>query len=490
MSKKRSNLLWLLFVCVVGVLASPIYGQFRIEEGFYNSTVSSEVVLLPGEHSGLGLQDRQRLMLSSGLSTVQKGDPEGNGWLRLTSDGSVAGGDRGAAFIDVAFSSVDGVLLDFEYKTWRTKAGDIHVPSGYSPRGGDGFSVFLLDGNTHRSQFRVGAYGKDLGYANSQLGAAEGGVTNGYLGLGMDEYGNYLAESGQDGLMYSQSVNSDYEYEVKRYSYSNNVTLRGKVNTNAKIVGYKVLGPNSSTPIGYPTYNITTRPDDNSFYRRVQMELYKDPNGPGYKVDVRWMTSKGGSFVLLFSEVYNEVPPSTLKVGLAASTGDGVNYHEIRNFRIVPPGGVIVDKTVNKSIAKVGDDLEYTIKVSNLSAGSFSNLLLNDDLEAIAAYLKVESISFEGFGKGYSNLTNGVKTISNVRIDNLQPHSTVIFTVKGKVLKVPPQGELINKAVLNIDNLPISNKEKEKLKLEDTAKTTIESSGIIISNRNIYNKKK
>jgi uncharacterized repeat protein (TIGR01451 family) len=488
MCKKGNKLIWLFIVYLVGIVIQPMYGQFRIEEGFYNSTVRSEVVLLPGPYNNTTLQERQRNMLSSGLPANQKGDQEGNGWLRLTPDSD--GPDRAAAFIDEAFPSSEGVLVDFEYKTWRTKAGDINVPNGYTPRGGDGFSVFLLDGATPRSQFRVGAYGKDLGYANSTIGAASGGVTNGYLGLGMDEYGNYLAESGDDGLMYGQSVGSDWEYEVKRYSYSNNVTLRGKVSTNAKIVGYKVLGPGSITPIGYPNYNITSRPDDNTFYRRIQIELYKNPSGSGYKVDVRWMTSKGGSFELLFSSVYNETPPATLKVGFAAGTGDGVNYHELRNFRIVPPGGVIVDKSVNKSEAKVGEDLEYTIKVSNLSGGSFSNFFLNDDLASLASYFQVESISFDGFGKGTSNLQAGVKTINNVRIDNLQAHSTVIFTVKGKVIKSPPTSEIINTATLDIQNLPISNKEKETLKLIDTAKTKIIRSGLIISNRNIYNKSK
>lgn len=490
MSKKRNKFIWLLltYFIVIGLL--PIYGQFRMEEGFYNSTVRPEVILMPSPTWAGDPTVNQRKMLTSGLPTLEKGDPEGDGWLRLTTDG---GGDRnrGAVFIDEAFPSSGGVILDFEYKTWRTVPGDRWVPNNLPPRGGDGFSVFLLDGTTPRSQFRIGEYGKDLGYANSRIGAAAGGVTNGYLGLGLDEYGNYLAESGTDGLMYSTPTSGPNDYEVKRYNMSNNVTLRGKTSTDAKIVGYKILGPYTGTPIGNSNYNIQNRPDDNTFYRRIQMELYKNPAGAGYKVDVRWMTEKGGAFTLLFSTVYNEIPPATLKVGFAASTGDGVNYHEIRNFRVVPPGGVIVDKSVSKSVAIVGDALEYTIKVSNLSAGVYSNFFVNDDLASIASFFQVESIVFDGFGKGTSNLPTGAKTIDNVRIDNLQPHSTVIFTVKGKVIKVPPGiGELTNVAKLNIDNLPILNKEKETLKLSDEVKTKILRSGLIISNRNIYNKSK
>lgn len=492
MYKKRNKFIWLLltYFIVIGLL--PVYGQFRIEEGFYKSTVNPEVVLVPGKgiHESdaaynARLESDRRKMLTSGLPPSEKGDVEGDGWLRLTND---VGGKSSAVFIDVPFPSSEGVLVDFEYKTWRQSEGSDSPPAGYAKRGGDGFSVFLFDGVTQRNLFRAGDTGQYLGYSASDL---PNRVPNGYLGLGMDEYGNYVAEGGVGGLMsgFNDGGNSEI-YERERYKYANSVGLRGKVNPDAKLIASKTLGYNSSTPIGYQTL-VAQRPDDDVFYRRVQMELYKDPLGSGYKVDVRWMTSKGGSFTLLFSTVYNQAPPSTLKVGIGGSTGSAVNYHELRNFRVVPPGGVIVDKSVSKSVATVGDELEYTIKVSNLSAGVYSNFSINDDLTSIASFFQVESIVFNGFGKGTSNLSTGAKTIDNVRIDNLQLHSTVIFTVKGKVIKVPPGiGELINVAKLNIDNLPILNKEKETLKLSDEVKTKILRSGLIISNRNIYNKSK
>ncbi|MDO5088012.1 MAG: hypothetical protein Q4D74_10475, partial [Comamonadaceae bacterium] len=106
-------------------------------------------------------------------ATGAEGDAAGTGWLRLT--GSVDD-QAGSAIYDQAFASTDGIDVQFEYATWRPDAGE----------GADGFTFYLIDGATTAPT--VGARGGSLGYS---WGAHGPGVTNGYVGIGFDEWGNF-----------------------------------------------------------------------------------------------------------------------------------------------------------------------------------------------------------------------------------------------------------------------------------------------------------
>src|SRR5690606_8720676 len=105
-------------------------------------------------------------------------DPVGSGWLRLTRDQN---NQRGFAYIDRSFPSGMGVLIDFEYKMWRS-----HSDGAYN--GADGLSVFLFDAT---EDFRLGGYGGSLGYAPNTAGGVPEGLAGGYVGVGLDAYGNF-----------------------------------------------------------------------------------------------------------------------------------------------------------------------------------------------------------------------------------------------------------------------------------------------------------
>ena len=113
----------------------------------------------------------------SAVLTANGGDTPGDGWLRLTP--AQAGGFVGAAYNNTSFPSADGVLVSFDYAAWG------YV--GAWPRGADGTSVFLFDAS---QPFSLGVLGGGLGYSGCDDQGTPG-LNGGYVGIGLDEYGNY-----------------------------------------------------------------------------------------------------------------------------------------------------------------------------------------------------------------------------------------------------------------------------------------------------------
>jgi uncharacterized repeat protein (TIGR01451 family) len=72
-------------------------------------------------------------------------------------------------------------------------------------------------------------------------------------------------------------------------------------------------------------------------------------------------------------------------LGFAASTGAGFNYHEIRNVLITTPGNVRVQKSVDQTSQTLGNDLTYTVNITNDTRGDLLNgILLNDTIKDTA----------------------------------------------------------------------------------------------------------
>jgi len=96
-----------------------------------------------------------------------------DGVLRLTNNQTE---QRGYVYIDVPFPSVYGIKVEFEYFSY---GGDIENRA-------DGLAVFLFDAATQN--FAPGGFGGSLGYAQRNN---EPGLTNAYMGIGFDEFGNF-----------------------------------------------------------------------------------------------------------------------------------------------------------------------------------------------------------------------------------------------------------------------------------------------------------
>ena len=423
-----------VFFVFAFVLIQQANSQININETFKTSNIDPSIIY--GDQASF---------------TAGNVDPQGDGWLRLTSS---AVDQHGFMYIDKNLPSNLGVRIDFEYKTWRYAVPDL--------TGADGFTVFLFDASV---PFRLGGYGGSLGYAPG-LGAPQG-LAGGYVGIGFDEYGNFSnptqGRNGGPGLR------------------CNSVTLRGPTDngvltTNSYLTSIQLQPDELSTvnSIGYPNM-VAQRPSDGLFYRRVKINII--PNGsqtnPKYTISVSWRTSPNGNDRTLLTYQTNVAPPANLKLGFAASSAGHVNCHEIRNLVVNTPVGVSVHKTVDKSIPRVGENVTYTVNVLNSTAAPISNLLFTDSVKLHGMLTSndftLNSITFNNNGTvgntaaGYTSgvpVTTGLTNPFNATL-SMQPNSSGTFTIVGTIKNdIALEGKiLLNTAVVDPSKTGIVDKD-------------------------------
>ncbi len=426
--------------------------QFTINESFLTNIVGNKIILGGSPAASL----------TSGVA-----DPGNAGWLRLTNSSQF---QKGFAYINSSFSSTLGILIDFEYKTWRNVAGE---------GGGDGFSVYLFNST---ATFSLGGYGGSLGYSPD---GPTPGLAGGYLGIGFDEFGNFSNPTqgrvGGPGLS------------------PNSIVLRGPTTSNALTTNRyltKATLNTSTNPIGYGT-PVFNRPTDTEFYRRVKISIIPigTASDPKYTISVMWRTTPTGNDVSLLTYDTVDPIPGNLKLGFAASSGGSVNFHEIRNLVITTPGGVRVDKSVDKLNARVGDKLTYKIDVYNATTTSIANLSLSDTLKTGAGnivssdIMEINSITFNNNGNtgnaatGFISgvpVTTGFTNPFNVNIIHMESNSMSTFTVVGTIKNTPIGGVLKNTVAIDASLTGITD--QDLTNNISTATTTIPNTDFVIQN--------
>jgi type IV secretory pathway VirB2 component (pilin) len=264
-------------------------------------------------------------------------DPAGDGWLRLT---SATGDQAGSAIYNTAFSSSDGVRVTFTYAT-------------YGGSGADGISFYLIDGAT--ASPTVGGVGGSLGYSwNKQPGDPNApGVTNGYVGIGLDEWGNFSATN------YGSCTSGCPGRQT------NSVTIRGSGS---------LWGPGGS---GSPSeFEYLTRAGasigtgSRAGAKRARITISA---GTTNYITVELDSGSGFQTVInnfnLSTAPGQIALPATLKMGFSSSTGGSTNYHEIRDLSVggSQPSTTTVVCVPNPST--VGQSVTCTATVSG-SAGT------------------------------------------------------------------------------------------------------------------------
>lgn len=338
-------------------------------------------------------------------------DTKGNGALRLTNgwtSGTTAGSSN--AFDD-GFDQAGGIISNFTLPmntglsvvfTAVSYAGNSFGGStGSNGDGADGIGFFILDGTAsapYNGQFDVGAFGGSLGYTCSNTNndskthpdltlRGYDGVVSGFLGLGIDEYGNFM-NSGDNtatgpgfnpdtiGLRGPGSINwytlnnlysSDYPSSIAGtanaatgvqdtcksgyvYKYSTKNGTWSKTTTpvvsDYPELSYKTLSGlmlasegastrQKATPI---TYKLTI-----SQTGHLDLGYYTN-NGTLQPVIANYDLTKKGTVTI----------PSQLRFGFAASTGSGTNVHEILCFQAGPSSLADTSLGVNqKEAAKI-----------------------------------------------------------------------------------------------------------------------------------------
>jgi uncharacterized repeat protein (TIGR01451 family) len=259
-------------------------------------------------------------------------DPPGTGVLRLTSSKN----DQ-ASFVlfQQQIPANEGLVISFDFFIYN---GD----------GADGISFFLIEGTAQPPT--AGAFGGSLGYAQKTPPAvpvAIPGLVGGYVGIGLDEFGNFSNPT--EGRVGGPGFRPD------------SVAIRGSADPNGT-TGYRYLTGNPALPGGIDNPNATQR-----LVAKRTARITLTPNNQ-ISVDIDF---GNGTFVNVIPPYdLNTAPgqadlPPTFKFGFGASTGGRRNIHEIQNLRIttVAPDLNIV-KTGPDSLT-VGQQASYTLTVQN-----------------------------------------------------------------------------------------------------------------------------
>lgn len=381
--------------------------------------------LKTNDATGIKIGDNATLTAATGV------DPNGSGWLRLTNSSP---SQKGYMYVQQSFPTSLGIIADFEYVTWRSSN------DGYL--GADGLSLFLFDGSITDANFKLGGYGGSLGYATYSNPANTTGLSGGYIGVGFDEYGNFAraAENrngGTTGLV------------------PNAIVLRGPTSSayaaSNPYLTHTALGDRTGSEnairardeIDYNTI-VPSRPSPTAFYRRVQ--VYVTKSGNDYLINIKWRKQNETTFteVLNYTMSGTTYPlPPTLKLGFAAATGGGYNFHEIRNILLTTPGNLRVDSRSNS--ASLCNDIKenpitFSIEVSNDTAANLADINFSNQMQDAAGNLlditkfKITSLSTTGFTS--STLPTSNFTSNNITGKlGLASKSSGIITITGNYFK-------------------------------------------------------
>lgn len=327
-----------------------MWAQVLINESFQNSTTTA-----------FTLRNNALLTANSGGGTT---DAEGQGYLRLTSGST---NQRGAVISNTAFPAIQGFNISFEFFAYTQNT-----------TGADGFSVFLIDGATPVANFVPGAFGSSLGYAPATVGSpatTTPGATNGYLGIGLDEYGGF---------------NTNFEGRTGGGTayVRNTVAIRGDAAGNYALLTPVLTASNTGSSLGVATPRAQSTSAD---YRRATISV--TPTGGTYRIMVRIQNGTGLT-TAISSFLLPKAPPATLRLGLAASTGSLTNTHEIRNLYVVVPPTAQDDEVVTPNNTPITVDVLGNDNPAN-SSFDYSTLDLDPNTIAIDQTLSVTGGTFQ-----------------------------------------------------------------------------------------------
>jgi trimeric autotransporter adhesin len=199
-------------------------------------------------------------------------DPVNSGYLRLT---PAQPNKRGFAYIEKQFPSTQGIKVEFEFNTWGGTLAD-------------GIAFFLFDPS---NGFEIGQYGGALGYAQNNNTGTGLGMKNGFLAVGLDEYGNFGAATETKNGGFRDYTNQEYTSSITANGL---ITVRGAVGPNGERDGataYPFLGGKISNAVWGGTkeplasavlsdadkFNIATNRrgqlETDQDYRKVRMDI-------------------------------------------------------------------------------------------------------------------------------------------------------------------------------------------------------------------------
>ncbi len=235
-----------------------------------------------------------------------------NGKLYLTNNSKAI--SSGVTLIGKFPAKDNYVIVEFEENAYG-KSGT---------EGADGVAVVLSNASVDPV---AGAFGGSLGYAPKDTIACDEpdgcpGFAGGWLGIGLDEYGNF-----------SNPTEGREEGPGRK---PDSVAIRGKGNG---LKGYKYIGGTESLSPGIDdNWNYNNNENNNIFTSNSALHYkYKiviDTRNNKTLIKVYRDTGNGYELLIKTDASSNGEPPEYFKLSLTGSTGDANNYHTFDDINI------------------------------------------------------------------------------------------------------------------------------------------------------------
>lgn len=201
----------------------------------------------------------------------------------------------------------------------------------YGGNGADGVAIVFSDASVTP---QVGAFGGPLGFGY-KVNEQKPGFAGGWLGIGLDEYGNYSIEGGGNGpgrrrqAVVLRGSGSGYS----GYNYLAGTCNNGTTNTNGDCLNPRVDNTNGNPQHRYRIVIDSTQASTSlvTVSRKVGTASWKTLIGP---VDV-----------MSFAAQQNV--PTDLFMSITGSTGSSTNNHEIDNFEVCALNSRPVGEQIN-----------------------------------------------------------------------------------------------------------------------------------------------
>jgi len=365
-------------------------------------------------------------------------DPVTKGALRFTNGYPYGHNENGAIVSGSAFNAGQGVQITFKTVTYRGDSG------GAGNDGADGMSFYLIDATKFPSAPAstptasavwngLGSFGGSLGYTCSNNNAPYDGLVGGYLGLGIDEYGNFLNGvnlepgaantgslgdntalgfgyvPGRIGLRGYGSISWAYLNATYPTDYPTslstaqrqaavqstcktgtlwNYSVATPTNTNTSIADYAPIITGSNpvtgaysvlTGVQIANESANTRPAATPIFYNLKITQdgllsfsYSNNGGTTYNpvISAQSIAASNGAL------------PAQLYFGFAGSTGGSTNVHEILCFKAVP---------INQSTSSASGNEKQTSEVQTTSQAYFAYYDPNDWTGRLTAYGLVDT---------------------------------------------------------------------------------------------------
>ncbi|PPG58173.1 cell wall anchor protein [Rathayibacter sp. AY1C7] len=295
------------------------------------------------------------------------------GFLQLTDARNNA---KGGAVFNRPIPAMGGIDVQFDQYQYSSALGLL---------GADGIGFFLTDGS--KSLTAAGAPGGSLGYGQS---ATVEGVNGGYLGIGIDAYGNFSARPPTQ----STTPNAPPTYGLGfgcpsgsgQGQVANQIVARGAGQGQTGYCFLQAAPPPTLTSVRTPITVSSGNPPA-SYGRTVRITVSATASPV---VTVYWGTSAGMAASALTQLMQFTMPtaaPSTYKLGFTASTGGSNDTHLVRNVSVSSINTLDditlvkqIDRTTTQPVAYAeGSVIPYQFVVTNGSIrGTLTGIVVTD----------------------------------------------------------------------------------------------------------------